>query len=66
MLFGERGIAAWLLHGHAVVCPTIAPGDVDAIAAELALRVIDTVDVPMSGGPALTKRVNKLLDFLKR
>jgi 3-hydroxyisobutyrate dehydrogenase-like beta-hydroxyacid dehydrogenase len=35
-----------------LLCPTIAPHDVEAIAAQLAERGIATVDAPMSGGPA--------------
>ncbi len=53
VLFGPQGIAADLLPGHVVVlCPTIAPEDVEAIAAQLATRGVDTIDAPMSGGPA--------------
>ncbi|MES2582391.1 MAG: NAD(P)-dependent oxidoreductase [Pseudomonadota bacterium] len=52
VLFGPQGIAADLLPGHVVVlCPTIAPEDVEAIAAQLATRGVDTIDAPMSGGP---------------
>ncbi len=53
VLFGPGGIAPRLRPGHVVVlCPTVAPHDVEAIAAELALLGVDTVDAPMSGGPA--------------
>nr|WP_315487918.1 NAD(P)-dependent oxidoreductase [uncultured Rhodoferax sp.] len=39
--------------GHVVVlCPTIAPEDVEAIAAQLGALGVDTIDAPMSGGPA--------------
>jgi L-threonate 2-dehydrogenase len=52
VLFGARGIAPRLPAGHVVLlCPTIAPQDVEAIAAQLALQGVDTVDAPMSGGP---------------
>jgi L-threonate 2-dehydrogenase len=52
VLFGAQGIAPLLLPGHVVLlCPTIAPQDVESIAAELALLGVDTVDAPMSGGP---------------
>ncbi len=53
VLFGPDGIAAGLPKGHVVVlCPTIAPQDVEGIASELAVMGVDTVDAPMSGGPA--------------
>jgi putative dehydrogenase len=52
VLFGVDGAANALKAGSAVVlCPTIAPGDVEALAAELAARGIDAIDAPMSGGP---------------
>ncbi len=52
VLFGAQGIAAHLRPGHVVVlCPTIAPEDVAAIAAQLAALGVDTLDAPMSGGP---------------
>jgi 3-hydroxyisobutyrate dehydrogenase len=35
-----------------MLCPTIAPPDVEDIARELAPRGIHTIDAPMSGGPA--------------
>lgn len=53
VLFGPAGIAHALRPGHVVLlCPTIAPQDVEAIAAQLAARGVDTLDAPMSGGPA--------------
>lgn len=59
VLFGPQGLAQHLQklpngpEGHVVIlCPTMAPGDVESIAAELALVGIDTIDAPMSGGPA--------------
>jgi putative dehydrogenase len=53
VLFGEDGAAASLERGHAVVlCPTIAPADVEDIAAALAREGLATIDAPMSGGPA--------------
>ncbi|WP_298931678.1 NAD(P)-dependent oxidoreductase [uncultured Ramlibacter sp.] len=53
VLFGEHGAAAALQPGQAVLlCPTIAPQDVEDIAARLALGGIATIDAPMSGGPA--------------
>ena len=52
VLFGRDGAATVLPAGAAVMlCPTIAPADVEAFAAELAARRIDTLDAPMSGGP---------------
>jgi putative dehydrogenase len=53
VLFGPQGIAPHLRPGHVVVlCPTIAPEDVEAIAAQLGALGVDTIDAPMSGGPA--------------
>jgi 3-hydroxyisobutyrate dehydrogenase-like beta-hydroxyacid dehydrogenase len=52
VLFGPQGIAQSLPAGHTVLlCPTIAPDDVESIAAELQALGVDTVDAPMSGGP---------------
>ncbi|TWO72088.1 NAD(P)-dependent oxidoreductase [Caenimonas sedimenti] len=53
VLFGTDGAAAALRPGQAVLlCPTIAPGDVERIAGQLAERGLSTIDAPMSGGPA--------------
>lgn len=53
VLFGADGAAAALRPGRAVLlCPTIAPGDVERIAARLAGLGLAAVDAPMSGGPA--------------
>lgn len=53
VLFGEQGLARMLRPGHAVMlCPTIAPQDVESFAARLAERGVHTLDAPMSGGPA--------------
>jgi len=53
VLFGDDGIAAAMRAGGCVVlCPTIAPASTEAIAARLAASAIDTIDAPMSGGPA--------------
>ena len=53
VLFGAVGIARSLPVGHAVIlCPTIAPEDVERIAERLANQGIDCIDAPMSGGPA--------------
>jgi putative dehydrogenase len=53
VLLGEGGALETLQRDAAVMlCPTIAPGDVERLAAELAGRGIATIDAPMSGGPA--------------
>ena len=53
VLFGEQGLARMLRPGHAVMlCPTIAPQDVESFADRLAERGVHTLDAPMSGGPA--------------
>jgi len=53
VLFGDGGAAAAMrADGCVVLCPTIAPASTEAIAARLAAAGIDTIDAPMSGGPA--------------
>jgi putative dehydrogenase len=53
VLFGPDGLARMLQPGHTVLlCPTIAPQDVELFAARLASLGVFTVDAPMSGGPA--------------
>jgi putative dehydrogenase len=53
VLFGPAGAAAALPSGATVLlCPTIAPHDVETAAARLAGRGIACIDAPMSGGPA--------------
>lgn len=53
VLFGPDGAMCALKRGDAVMlCPTIAPGDVEDIAQQLSSRGIETIDAPMSGGPA--------------
>ena len=53
VLFGRGGAAAAMQPGQAVLlCPTIAPQDIEAIAARLAGCGIAAIDAPMSGGPA--------------
>lgn len=53
VLFGAGGAAARMQPGQAVVlCPTISPQDVEALAAKLAGQGLATIDAPMSGGPA--------------
>ncbi|MGV3571955.1 MAG: NAD(P)-dependent oxidoreductase [Ramlibacter sp.] len=52
-LFGPDGAAAALAPGATVLlCPTIAPHDVERLAADLAERGLAAIDAPMSGGPA--------------
>ena len=51
-LFGADGAAPAMRAGQAVMlCPTIAPQDVEAFANKLAARGLHTIDAPMSGGP---------------
>jgi 3-hydroxyisobutyrate dehydrogenase-like beta-hydroxyacid dehydrogenase len=53
VLFGEQGLAALLPRGHTVMlCPTIAPQDVERFGEQLSALGIDMIDAPMSGGPA--------------
>ncbi|MBC7445009.1 MAG: NAD(P)-dependent oxidoreductase [Polaromonas sp.] len=53
VLFGPQGLALRLQPGHMVMlCPTMAPAEVESFALRLAQRGIDTLDAPMSGGPA--------------
>lgn len=53
VLFGAGGAVAVLQPGQTVLlCPTIAPGDVERFARRLAERGIACIDAPMSGGPA--------------
>ncbi|HSX94424.1 MAG TPA: NAD(P)-binding domain-containing protein, partial [Hydrogenophaga sp.] len=53
VLWGDQGAAAALRPGQTLLlCPTIAPEDTEAIAARLAPLGVDTIDAPMSGGPA--------------
>ena len=52
VLFGPNGIAAAMPLGHTVMlCPTLAPSDVEQFAKELVPMGIHTIDAPMSGGP---------------
>ena len=53
VLWGEGGAAAALQPGQAVMwCPTIAPADLESLAERLAAQGVDSLDAPMSGGPA--------------
>ena len=52
VLFGAGAVAGTVRLGHTVVlCPTMAPADVEAIAAQLYPLGVFCVDAPMSGGP---------------
>ena len=52
VLFGPGGAAAALKPGSTVVlCPTIAPADVEVLCADLAAQGLGALDAPMSGGP---------------
>jgi L-threonate 2-dehydrogenase len=52
VLFGSNGIAQAMSLGHTVMlCPTLAPADVEQIANELIPQGVHTIDAPMSGGP---------------
>jgi 3-hydroxyisobutyrate dehydrogenase-like beta-hydroxyacid dehydrogenase len=53
VLFGAHGAAAALPAGASVMlCPTIAPADVERLAARLGACGLGCIDAPMSGGPA--------------
>jgi len=53
VLFGPQGAAGELAFGSPILlCPTIAPQDVEALSARLAGIGLLPVDAPMSGGPA--------------
>jgi len=52
VLFGAHGAARSLARGSTVLlCPTIAPADVERFAAGLHRQGIACIDAPMSGGP---------------
>lgn len=52
VMWGEGGAAAALPAGQTVLwCPTMAPGQVEALAARLAAQGVHSLDAPMSGGP---------------
>lgn len=52
VLFGEHGIAQALLPGQTVMlCPTLAPQDVEGFAQRLSAMGLHLIDAPMSGGP---------------
>ena len=53
VLFGQGRVAAAVPLGHTVLlCPTIAPADVEDIAHALRPQGVFCIDAPMSGGPA--------------
>lgn len=53
VLFGEQGAAAAMGPGQVLLlCPTIAPAEVEQIAAQLQPHGVAVIDAPMSGGPA--------------
>ncbi len=52
VLFGAAGITSTLQPGRTVMlCPTLAPQDVEGFAQTLQPRAIQVIDAPMSGGP---------------
>ena len=52
VLFGPRGLAPAMPLGSVVMlCPTLAPEDVEGFARRLTPFGLHTVDAPMSGGP---------------
>jgi L-threonate 2-dehydrogenase len=53
VLFGADGVAQAMQLGRVVMlCPTLAPDDVERFAKELIPFGLHTIDAPMSGGPA--------------
>ena len=53
VLFGKHGAAQRMKSGQVVMlCPTISPEEVEVCAHKLAALGIQTIDAPMSGGPA--------------
>ena len=53
VLFGADGVAQAMQLGRVVMlCPTLAPEDVERFARELIPQGLHTIDAPMSGGPA--------------
>lgn len=53
VLFGKHGAAQHMKAGQTVMlCLTISPEDVEVCAHKLAALGIQTIDAPMSGGPA--------------
>jgi 3-hydroxyisobutyrate dehydrogenase-like beta-hydroxyacid dehydrogenase len=53
VLFGKNGAAQQMKSGHVVMlCPTISPEVVELCAHKLVALGLETIDAPMSGGPA--------------
>jgi putative dehydrogenase len=53
VLFGAGAVAEAMHLGHSVMlCPTLAPDDVESIALQLRPFGLHCIDAPMSGGPA--------------
>lgn len=53
VLFGAQGLAGVMRPGQVVLlCPTLAPQEVESFAQRLVERGIALLDAPMSGGPA--------------
>jgi L-threonate 2-dehydrogenase len=53
VLFGPQGLASVARAGQVVMlCPTLAPEDVEDFARRLLDLGVHTIDAPMSGGPA--------------
>lgn len=53
VLFGKHGAAQHMKPGQTVMlCPTVSPEDVEECAHKLASLGLETIDAPMSGGPA--------------
>ena len=52
VLFGDHGVAAAMQLGRVVMlCPTLAPDDVERFARDLNPHGLHAIDAPMSGGP---------------
>ena len=52
VLFGKEGVASVLQPGQTVLlCPTLAPGDVERLAQRLQSLRVHVLDAPVSGGP---------------
>ena len=52
VLFGHNGVAAAMpLGGVVMLCPTLAPDDVEGFARDLNPHGLHVIDAPMSGGP---------------
>jgi L-threonate 2-dehydrogenase len=57
VLFGKHGAAQHMKSGRVVMlCPTISPEDVEVCVRKLAALDIQTMDAPMSGGPARARQ----------